>query len=174
MGDYDGLDGSYVRSPKPGAGPIERPMNRIVVRATYEGQAHQYEKVVHPDLGHYGVDKGVWDATVQVRRALVQQAYPSAILADEEAARIGLRNEFETWYSIRNHCARTCDRFELVPPERGVTDKWRAYFKKTRTPPEIPDPFWIERHPVVGVGSTERIAIENLLRATEGKEPIDG
>lgn len=151
-------------------GPDE-PTARVVVQATWQGLIHKCEKVVSPELAvHHVMDRAVWNATVEVRRLLAKQRYPNLALD----SRVAFRNEFEAMGAIRNHCVRTGDRFELVPPSPHVTDKWRAYFKKTRTPLDTLDPFWLEHNPAVGVGSTEYVAIENLLRFTEGREPIDG
>jgi hypothetical protein len=123
---------------------------------------------------HNRVDRAVWDATVQVRRLLVKQQYPDA---DVTERRVAFRNEVEQFGAIRNHCAQTGDRFELVPPFAGTTDKWRAYFKKRLWATDaqyLPGPGNIESNPAVGVGSTEHLAVENLLRLVEGREPIDG
>lgn len=154
----------------PERGPsLDDPTARVVVQATWQGLIHKCEKVIQPVLAKHPVmDKAVWDATIVVRRALAKQRYPDPSFEYSE-----LRNEFEAFGAIRSHCATTLDRFELVPPSSHTTDKWRAYFKKTRTPLDALDPFWIERNPIVGVGSTDYVAIENLLRFTEGREPID-
>lgn len=137
---------------------------RVVVRATWQGLIHTCEKVVPAALAtHHAVDKAVWDATVEVRRALVQQRYPGIDLVS--TSRVGLRNEFELMGAIRSYLVQNPERrFELIPPGRGWS-YWSAWF--TRAPK--PD---IDLHPPTGIGSTDQVAMENLLRFTEGKEPI--
>jgi hypothetical protein len=145
----------------------------VVVRATWRGLTHQCEKTVLPDTAsHYAMDRAVWDATVQVRHALVQQQYPGVSAA---GARVEVRNDFEAFGAIRSYLAMNPGRyFELIPPlpVAKINDKWFAYFKR-RVAGKF-NPGDIDIRPPVGVGSTDTIAIENLLRFTEGREPIDG
>jgi hypothetical protein len=151
---------------------------RVVVEASWCGRIHKTEKVISTDdpaQAHHVVDKAVWDAHVQVRRALAAQRYGDSVLENTRLTQAGFRNETEAMAEIRNHCARTGYRFELVPPASGVTNMWRAYFKKPRVPSDLPyEPFAIEHNPAVGVGSEYYVAIENLLRFVEGREPVDG
>jgi hypothetical protein len=146
-------------------GPLEIPTDtaRVTVRATWRGAVHECEKAILPEAATvYAVDKAIWDATVQVRRTVIKQAYPNVSLTD---SRVQFRNEFEAMGAIRNYLAVNTDRFfALEPPRQGV-DQWRAYFSSRYPIGELKPP--------VGVGSTEYVAIENLLRFTEGREPID-
>jgi hypothetical protein len=142
---------------------------RVVVQATWRGLTQKCEKAVLSDAAsHHRVDKAVWDAHIEVRRLLVQQAYPGTHSTDS-LTQAGIRNEIEAFGAIRNHCLQTGDRFELIPPDRREY-RWRAYFKKTSE--ELRGR--LGSNPSVGIGSVEYVAIENLLRATEGREPIDG
>lgn len=154
MGDYDGLDDETAR---------------VVVQAIWRGLVQKCEKAILPGFAsHHRVDKAVWDAHIEVRRLLVQQAYPGT-QATDSLAQAGIRNETEAFGAIRNHCLQTGDRFELIPPGAAF-GRWRAYFKQTSE--ELRGR--LGRNPAVGVGSTEYLAIENLLRFIEGREPIDG
>lgn len=147
------------------------PVDRVVLQAGWQGLIHKFERTFSPELAvtHYAMDKAVWDAAVEVRRLLVRQEYPEAVVVEKR--RVELRNEFEAFGAIRTHCLQTGDRFELVPPGPD-TDKWRAYFKK-RPWVQPMDTFAIDMNPAVGVGSVDYIAIENLLRFVEGREPIN-
>lgn len=152
-------------------------LNTLVrVEAVWRGQKYGHFIQLAPEQAtHYAMDKAVWDATVEVRRSLVRQEYPH--LTNENNRRVEFRNEFEAFGAIRSHCSQTGDRFELVPPTEGTTDKWRAYFKKRPWATDaqfLPGPGAIESNPAVGLGSTDYIAIENLLRFVEGRETIDG
>jgi hypothetical protein len=142
-----------------------------LVQVVWQGRVHTSRKPLASDLAtnHHAIDRAIWDATVEVRRALVLQRYPH--LADVDSRRVEFRNEFEAFGAIRAYLSQHPHaRFELVPPGRD-TDKWRAYFKLGAN---HMSPFDIEMNPPVGIGSTDYVAIENLLRFTEGRDTIDG
>lgn len=143
--------------------------SRVVVQAEWRGLVHKCEKAILPEAAtHYQVDKAVWDAHVEVRRALVQQQYPNMQSVDS-LTRAGVRNEVEAFGAIRNYLAVNPGRvFSLVPPNRYF-DMWRAYFEAMPGHDIKPEPT-----PPVGVGMVDYIAVENLLRFVEGKEAIDG
>lgn len=146
---------------------------RVRLEVVWRGNKVEHKTEVPAELAnHYKMDKAIWDATVSVRRALVRQQYPH--LAEGEGRRVEFRNEFEAFGAIRSYLGQHPEsRFELVPPDRQMPNQWRAYFKdSSRVVGEFP--FEIEMNPPVGIGSTDYIAIENLLRFTEGREPIDG
>lgn len=139
----------------------------VIIRVLWRGLIHKVEKVITAEIAdHYHVDRAVWDATVEIRRALVQQEYSN--LKQDGGRGAGLRNEFEAFGGIRAYLHENPERrFELIPPGRGW-DSWSAWFTLPNRPGEI------DHNPPLGVGSTDRIAIENLLRFIEGRDVING
>jgi hypothetical protein len=144
--------------------PPQFPGPRVSLAVSWQGRLFGVEKPLLIGVRHYAVDRAVWEATVKVRRELAQHEYPDA----EFERRVPIRNEFEAFSAIRTHCLQTGDRFELIPPGPAFC-RWRAYFKKTSE--ELRGR--LDNGPSVGIGSVDYIAIENLLRFTEGRDPIN-
>lgn len=156
--------------PDPLNGPLRPDTPRVRAHVVWRGQqlsAQQtFDSIAFPNgPSHYQMDRAVWDVTVRVRRELAKAKYPDADFDRQRP----LRNEYEAFCAIRNYLAVNVNRrFVLVPPGQGGFDRWRAYFKGRS------DIWEIEANPPVGVGSTDYMAIENLLRFTENREPLDG
>ena len=84
-----------------------------------------------------------------------------------------IRTEAQAWAAIERFLlTHESARFELVPPVRGMHDKWRAYFKHRPWISAVATSD-LEPNPPVGIGSQVYVAVENLLRFIEKREPID-
>jgi len=141
---------------------------RVEMSVIWRG--HRIEcRIELPDNGnqrHYTMDSSVWKATVAVRRALVQIEYPRADL-DERPTQIRL--EAQAFNDIRNYLDKNRDRiFSIMAPDSNFYH-WRAYFSS-----KVGDWDGFDLNPPMGVGADQYIAIENLLRFVEEREPIDG
>lgn len=143
---------------------------RVVVLARWRGLLHRVEKIAEPAAAtHYRMDRMTSEASVEVRRLLSAQltghAVSTAPVPDP------LPRLWDTLMSeLYRYLAQTRTRLVLSPPGIGLArTRWRA---DTR-PDEFEAPAY-DSNPPVGVGSTMRVAIENLVRAFEGREPIDG
>lgn len=160
------------RPENPNEGPA-----RVILQIIWKGLTHKHEWAALPHAAtHYAMDKAIWDASVAARRKLVEQEYPNADLTSARRGQSNIRNEFEAFGAIRSYLNRhEGARFELVAPDRNMPTKWRAHFKGVSERLEVIQGFCdVEMNPPVGIGSVDYIAIENLLRFTEGREPIDG
>lgn len=147
----------------------KNPNARVRVEVIWKGQKYDYTTEVLPERAtHYTMDREVYKAHIKVRCCLAEVEYPGR---DFTSASGPVRDEMARWNGIAVYLSQTPDAwFEFVPPDpaRG-RHKWYAWFKTRQD-----ELFAVEANPPVGLGTSYAVAVENLLRYVEGKEPIGG
>lgn len=148
-----------------GVDPEQR-QGRVIVVAQWRGLEHRSERLIAAEQAQLHVmDQQVFGAATEVRKRLIAQRHG----ADAVTGEPNLRSTAEAMEQITRYCLRTGARFILFPPsDDSLTpsedNQWISMLTRSE-PGGVP--------PRAG-GSSPGLAIENLLRQTEGREPTSG
>lgn len=128
-----------------------------------ESKARFSEDRPHPEWYAFEVDRALYQATKAVRAKLVATAYAEKPHLTEPGA---VRDHTELMFGLLRLMFRNDGTFELIPPPsfamRGAP--WTAMFHPRSGATAEGDTL------LAGTGNHPTVAIENLLRLTEGKD----